>query len=244
LSEELEVLKIVAERLDRLAIPYMVTGSMAVNYCAVPRMTRDIDVVVGLSVDDADRFCDLFQGDFYVDRESVRRSVSRSEMFNLIHGDFAIKVDFVVRKDSAYRREEFGRRRQVRVDSQPLWLVAPEDLILSKLDWARSRGPLSRGEPVTDTSPKVARRFRELLLRRSGEERLKMGCSMHATARALVLASVLEKDPLASPAAQRRALFLRFYGHEFGTEARERILAALAGVPWRPGRDVRARDST
>lgn len=80
---------------------------------------------------------------------------------------------------------------------------------------------------MTDTSPDVARRFRELLLRRSGEERLRMGCSMHATAQALVRASVLEKDPQASPITLRRALFLRFYGHEFDPAARERILAAL-----------------
>ncbi len=69
-----------------------------------------------------------------------------------------------------------------------------------------------------------------MLLQRSGEERLKMGCSMHAAARALVRASVLEREPRASPAAVRRALFLRFYGHEFDAVARERILAALESV--------------
>lgn len=83
---------------------------------------------------------------------------------------------------------------------------------------------------MSDTSPDVARRYRAMLLRRSGEERLKMGCSMHAAARALVRASVLEKEPQASPAAVRRALFLRFYGHEFDAAARERILAALEGL--------------
>ena len=55
-----------------------------------------------------------------------------------------------------------------------------------------------------------------------------MGCSMSATARALVRASVLAQDPHASPAALRRALFLRFYGHEFEAGERERILAWLS----------------
>lgn len=80
---------------------------------------------------------------------------------------------------------------------------------------------------MNDTVPAVERKFREMLLQRAGEERLRMGCSMHATAQALVRASVLEKDPLASPAALRRALFLRFYGHEFDAEARKKILQAL-----------------
>lgn len=84
---------------------------------------------------------------------------------------------------------------------------------------------------MTDTAPAVARRFREMLLRRSGEERLKMACSMHATAQALVRASVLAEDSHASPVTLRRALFLRFYGHEFDAVARERILGALARAP-------------
>jgi hypothetical protein len=48
-TEELEVLAIVAGRLESEGIPYMVTGSIAASYYAVPRMTRDIDLVVELS---------------------------------------------------------------------------------------------------------------------------------------------------------------------------------------------------
>jgi len=80
---------------------------------------------------------------------------------------------------------------------------------------------------VTDTPPEVMQRYRAMVLARSPEERLKMGCSMSATARALVRASVLAQEPQASPAALRRALFLRFYGHEFDAAQRERILAWL-----------------
>ncbi len=80
---------------------------------------------------------------------------------------------------------------------------------------------------MTDTPPEVVQRYRAMLLARSPEDRLKMGCSMSATARALVRASVLAQDPQASPAALRRALFLRFYGHEFDAAERERILAVL-----------------
>ena len=46
-------------------------------------------------------------------------------------------MDFIVRKDSVYRREEFRRRRRVTIDDIAIFVVAPEDLIISKLDWAR-----------------------------------------------------------------------------------------------------------
>jgi hypothetical protein len=75
-----------------------------------------------------------------------------------------------------------------------------------------------------------------MLLTRSREERLKIGCSMHATAQALVRASVLARDPAASPADIRRALFLRFYGHEFRAAARERIAAWLGRPERTPSR--------
>ncbi len=215
MSEELEVLKTIARRLDEARIAYMLTGSMALNYYAVPRMTRDLDVVVELGPDDADRVVRLFETDFYVDPDAVRRAIATRGMFNLIHDRFVVKVDFVVRKDSEYRREEFARRRRVEVEGQPLWIVTPEDLVISKLDLP------------TDTPPEIERRYRELLLQRSGEERLRMGCSMHATAQALVRASVLDRDPRASPATLRRALFLRFYAEDFGADSRARILARL-----------------
>jgi len=80
---------------------------------------------------------------------------------------------------------------------------------------------------MKDTSDAMERKYRDMLLKRSGEERLKMGCSMHATAQALVRAVVLETDPSASPAALRKALFLRFYGQDFDTATRKRILRVL-----------------
>jgi hypothetical protein len=137
MSEELDVLKIVTERLDEAGIPYMVTGSMAVSIYAIPRMTRDVDLVVELSMDDADRICTLFASDFYVDPDAVRAAVARHDTFNVIHERLVVKVDFVVRKDTEYRRTEFSRRRRLSFEGHPLFVVAPEDLILSKLDWAR-----------------------------------------------------------------------------------------------------------
>ena len=107
-------------------------------------------------------------------------------------------------------------------------IVAPEDLIISKLDWMRETrsevqladvrnllrsvpdldnrylaqwtdawvsDPATGRRLVTDTPPEVMNRYRAMLLARSPEERLKMGCSMDATARALARGAVLAQDP-------------------------------------------------
>jgi hypothetical protein len=39
---ELDVLRIVGERLDRAGVPFMLTGSFALSYYGRPRMTRDL----------------------------------------------------------------------------------------------------------------------------------------------------------------------------------------------------------
>lgn len=175
-SEELEVLKDVAGRLERAGIAYMVTGSIAANFYAVPRMTRDIDIVIELEEQDIGRFIPLFAKDCYLEPETVDRAVKDKGMFNLIQNEYVIKIDFVVRKETPYRRTEFSRRRKVAVDDRIICIVAPEDLILSKLAWAKDSK-----SAVKDTSDEIERKFRNMLLARSGEERLKMGCSMHAT---------------------------------------------------------------
>ena len=138
MSDELDVLKSVTAQLEGAGIPYyMVTGSMAANFYAVPRMTRDIDLVVELSERDVDRVTRLFQQEYYIDRDMVERAVQDHGMFNMIHNALVVKVDCVVRKETEYRREEFARRRAVSVADQMVFIVSPEDLILSKLDWAK-----------------------------------------------------------------------------------------------------------
>lgn len=80
---------------------------------------------------------------------------------------------------------------------------------------------------MNDTAPQIDERFRAMLLARTGEERLIMGCAMRDTSRALVEASLRERDPQSTVEAIRKGLFLRFYGHEFDHETRAKILAAI-----------------
>jgi len=137
MSLELDVLRDVCERLERAEIPYMLTGSFATHAYVVPRMTRDIDLVIELKDEDVPRFSGSFGGDYYCDADMVKDAVRGRSMFNLIHQEALVKVDFVVRKDSTYRELEFKRRRRSNIAGIPVWVVSPEDLVLSKLYWAR-----------------------------------------------------------------------------------------------------------
>lgn len=137
MQNELDIVRDVSAKLDATGIRYMLTGSMAMNYYAEPRMTRDIDLVIALAPADAKTILRLFEQDYYVSPEAVEESIRDEWMFNLIHNESVIKVDCIVRKSSAYRLEEFGRRQRITVGDFETWIVSKEDLILSKLVWAR-----------------------------------------------------------------------------------------------------------
>jgi hypothetical protein len=80
---------------------------------------------------------------------------------------------------------------------------------------------------MNDTSPEMEERYRAMIMERSGEERLKMGCLMFDAAKALMRAGILDQNPQASSAEIRRYLFMQLYGHEFDADSRTKILAAI-----------------
>jgi hypothetical protein len=116
----------------------MLTGSMAMAFYSMPRMTRDIDLIVEVAPVDVDKIFNLFSKDCYIDRNAVRDAVDRRAMFNIIHNEWVVKADFIIRKSDEYRKEEFLRRQKVSVGDITVFVVSVEDLILSKLIWGKS----------------------------------------------------------------------------------------------------------
>jgi hypothetical protein len=137
MQNELDIVRDVSGRLEPGGLAYMLTGSMAMNYYAQPRMTRDIDLVVALTAQDIDKVVRLFTPDYYVSREAVSSAIAHESLFNLIHQESVIKVDCVVRKSSPYRRAEFERRQRITIEDFSTWISSKEDLIISKLWWAK-----------------------------------------------------------------------------------------------------------
>ncbi len=164
---EIDIVRDVSRRLDAAGLGYMLTGSMALNYYAVPRMTRDIDVVVELRERDAAGLAALFEPDYLVERGAILEAIAHESMFNLIHLESVIKVDCIVRKESAFRRQEFRRRQRIALPDFETWIVSKEDLVLSKLHWARD----SRSERQMDD-------VRNLLATGCDREYLESGLAM------------------------------------------------------------------
>lgn len=144
---EIDIVRDISRRFEHAHIPYMLTGSMAMNYYAQPRMTRDLDVVIAIMSKDVNRVAALFRPDYYVSEENIRESIAHESSFNLIHEQSVIKVDCIIRKSSEYRRIEFERRKKISILDFSTFIVSKEDLIISKLLWAKdSRSEIQLGD--------------------------------------------------------------------------------------------------
>ena len=151
---ELDALRDAVARLDRAGFAYMLSGSLAMSYYATPRMTRDIDLIVEMRLGDADAMRDAF-GDAYYVPDDLAEAFDGSGMFNLVHLASVVKVDVIVRKDETFRLHEFGRRRRVDLGGFEAWIVSREDLILSKLVWARDGDSEQQRRDVRNLMPKA-----------------------------------------------------------------------------------------
>jgi hypothetical protein len=120
---------------DKYNIPYMLSGSMAMSTYTGPRYTRDFDFVVHLKPSDAFLLSENFKDGYYCDEDTITEAIERESMFNIIDHKSNYKADFVILKSSFYRRTEFERRKTVDFLDMKIFLVSPEDLLISKLIW-------------------------------------------------------------------------------------------------------------
>src|SRR5262249_48167222 len=125
-------------RLERLGIPYFVTGSMAGILYGEPRLTHDVDIVVALASRDVERFIDAFPLDeFYCPPEEVLAlEVRRGQRghCNLIHHDSGFKADIYIAFDELHRWA-LAHRRTVELDALRMSVAPVEHVILRKLDY-------------------------------------------------------------------------------------------------------------
>jgi hypothetical protein len=144
-TPEEEALHAVAEALDDLGVPYMLTGSVAASYHGRPRATHDTDLVIDPTSSQLDELVRrLSERGFYVDGEGAREALRRRRQFNVIETNLACKIDLIIRRDRPFSREEIGRRQRADLGGRSISIVTPEDSVLSKLEWARRAGDSER----------------------------------------------------------------------------------------------------
>ncbi len=131
--EQMNVLQDFTNRLERLTVAYMLTGSMAMVHYAIPRMTADIDIVVEFESSRIEEIIEGFEPDYYIPHSSMRSAVLTSRMFNMLHEKTLVKIDCILRKKDEFQINAFNRRRTVDFAGFDLSIISHDVKIVSEL---------------------------------------------------------------------------------------------------------------
>ncbi|MFN0129284.1 MAG: hypothetical protein ACKV19_21665 [Verrucomicrobiales bacterium] len=128
---------------EQTGVEFMVVGALAAGAYGVPRSTRDVDFLVGLHTGGGiQAVIRLLEPEVEFDPQIVfdtltwgRRHVGRTR------SDPPLKVELFELFDDPFVQSEFERRRQVFIPvlSRTTWLPTPEDVVVQKLRWGRSK---------------------------------------------------------------------------------------------------------
>jgi predicted nucleotidyltransferase len=133
----IEILERLATALERAAIPYMVIGGQAVLVYGEPRLTRDIDVTLGIDVDRLQEVRTLAAAigwQLLVDEQFTRQTM----VLPCMAADTGIRVDFIF-SFTPYEHQAIARAKTVKVGSTDVRFAAVEDLVVHKVLAGRPR---------------------------------------------------------------------------------------------------------
>jgi predicted nucleotidyltransferase len=134
-----ETLAKIGSSLEKCGIPYMIIGGQAVLLYGEPRLTRDIDITLGVNIDRLDTLLDIIRqigikplaGD-------VETFVRKTMVLPALDEATGIRVDFIF-SFTPYEAQAIERARKVRILDHDVRFATIEDLIIHKIFAGRPR---------------------------------------------------------------------------------------------------------
>jgi len=152
-----EFINNVVEKLQKAGIDYAICGSMAATFYGVTRSTQDTDIIINPTEEKLINFLNLLGDAYYASKDAVIEALKQGGMFNIIEVENAWKADLIIQKKSAFSVEEFRRKRKENLLGKDLYILSPEDSVLSKLVWAKqSRSETQYRDVMTILEAKAA----------------------------------------------------------------------------------------
>jgi hypothetical protein len=127
------------QALNNLGAPYVIVGSLSSNYYGIARSTEDADFVLHVQSDEINQLARDLPDDFRLNPQVGFETIggtTRHE-FEIAGGGFKIEVFELT--DDPFAQERFARRVPGVIAGQNTFYPTPEDVIVQKLRWARSK---------------------------------------------------------------------------------------------------------
>ena len=121
------------------AIPYMVIGGQAVLLYGEPRLTRDIDITLGMGVNGLDKIKKIIKAiGLKILVEKEREFVERNMVLPTIDKKSGIRVDFIF-SFSSYARQAIERGKDIKLGRTLVKFASLEDVVIHKVIAGRAR---------------------------------------------------------------------------------------------------------
>ena len=134
-----KILRTVARELKQASIPYMVIGGQAVLIYGEPRLTRDIDVTLGIGVSELGRIKKVLPAmGLKILVKNDREFVEHTMVLPTKDKGSEIRVDFIF-SFSPYERQAIGRARDIKVGRTQVKFASLEDVVIHKVISGRPR---------------------------------------------------------------------------------------------------------
>jgi len=125
--------------LKTAGIPYIVVGGQAVLLYGEPRFTRDIDITLGIDIDQRSRVIDAFSMTGFTPRpKDFVKFIIETSVLPLEHRESGIRLDLIF-SFSPFERNAIERAHHVEIDGNPIAFASVEDLIILKIFAGRPR---------------------------------------------------------------------------------------------------------
>lgn len=134
-----KLFKRIAKGLNKHNIKYMIVGGQAVLLYGEPRLTKDIDITLGIGPEDLEAFLPVVKEiDLQVLVEDTEKFVHNTFVLPTLDERSGFRVDFIF-SISSYERNALGRVRSVKIGNTEIYFASVEDLIIHKVIAGRPR---------------------------------------------------------------------------------------------------------
>lgn len=129
----------ISQALDENSLPYMVIGGQAVLLYGEPRLTRDIDITVGVSIDGLSQLLDIIEKiDLVPLPENIVSFAEKTFVLPAKDIKTNIRVDFIFSQTS-YEKQAMERVNPVNFKNRIVRFASLEDIIIHKVFAGRPR---------------------------------------------------------------------------------------------------------
>jgi len=129
----------IARELTSAGLPYMIIGGQAVLLYGSPRLTRDIDVTLGVSIDEMKRVLETTAGmGLEIIPKDVEAFIEKTFVLPARDSATGIRIDLIF-SFTSYEKEAIERARAILFDETPVMFASMEDVIIHKVFAGRPR---------------------------------------------------------------------------------------------------------